>query len=64
MFGMGTGVAPPAMPPGIEFSRRRYCADAPSTETLEPSQALLSHVSVTTEKKTVVKPHGRLVPVS
>ena len=20
MFGMGTGVAPPAMPPGIEFS--------------------------------------------
>ena len=64
MFGMGTGVAPPVSPPGIELSHRPCGTDAPSTEILERSQTLLSHDSVMTEKKTVVKPHGRLVPVS
>ena len=50
MFGMGTGVAPPAMPPGIELSHRRCCTDAPDTETLERSQTTLSHGSVMLRK--------------
>ena len=36
VFGMGTGVAPPASPPGIEISRRSLAA--PNTEILECSQ--------------------------
>ena len=50
MFGMGTGVAPPAMPPGIGLSHRSRCTDAPDTETLERSQTLLSHRSVMLRK--------------
>jgi hypothetical protein len=38
---MGTGVAPPAMPPGIELSRRQCHADAPNAEALEHKQTLL-----------------------
>jgi hypothetical protein len=60
VFGMGTGVAPPAMPPGIELSRQRA---APNTEILERSQAL-SLSSSSSDENYVVKPHGRLVPVS
>jgi hypothetical protein len=48
------------MPPGIELSRQRA---APNTEILERSQAL-SLGSSSSDENTVVKPHGRLVPVS
>ena len=49
VFGMGTGVAPPALPPGQVFDNQ----DDP-----RGSEAKLD------DEKTVVKPHGRLVPVS
>jgi hypothetical protein len=48
------------MPPGIELSRQRA---APNTEILERSQAL-SLSSSSSDENYVVKPHGRLVPVS
>ena len=35
VFGMGTGVAPPAMPPGIESNRRPSGAGQPNPEILE-----------------------------
>jgi hypothetical protein len=61
VFGMGTGVAPPASPPGIEISRRSLAAL--NTEILECSQTLHRSRSIKDENN-VVKPHGRLVPVS
>jgi hypothetical protein len=52
VFGMGTGVAPPALPPGtvkfIEYDDARRS----------------SHASLPMRAKNVVKPHGRLVPLS
>jgi hypothetical protein len=61
VFGMGTGVAPPASPPGIEISRQSLAA--PNTKILECSQTLHLSASMKDENN-VVKPHGRLVPVS
>ena len=52
MFGMGTGVAPPATPPGIGWQS--------NTLILECSQATLMVVK---DEFNVVKPHGRLVPL-
>ncbi len=52
VFGMGTGVAPPASPPGI--GRQSH------TLILECSQAT-SRVNL--HQCNVVKPHGRLVPL-
>ena len=52
VFGMGTGVAPPASPPGIVIRTRR-----------SSSAARRVHHERMNEFN-VVKPHGRLVPVS
>ena len=52
VFGMGTGVAPPASPPGIEWQS--------NTLILECSQAMSRSIY----ECNVVKPHGRLVPLS
>jgi hypothetical protein len=59
---MGTGVAPPASPPGIELSAA-IALTALNTEILECSQTLHRSRSIKDENN-VVKPHGRLVPVS
>src|SRR5919197_567309 len=56
VFGMGTGVAPPASPPGIE-SKRRVTSPPPNTEILECSQTR-RHERM--NEFNVVKPHGRL----
>ena len=61
VFGMGTGVAPPAMPPGNE-SVWRLKGARPNTEILGRSQTLFSPPR--SGEIYVVKPHGRLVPVS
>ena len=52
MFGMGTGVAPPASPPGIGWQS--------NTLILECSQTMFGCLY----ECNVVKPHGRLVPLS
>ena len=64
MFGMGTGVAPPAMPPGIESYRRPSGAGQPNPEILECNAAMGVSPYRTMYEFNVVKPHGRLVPVS
>ena len=76
MFGMGTGVAPPALPPGIRAGE--FAPPAPNTKHLECSQTNIPHPaheprSVPRSSSSnrwliydaiVVKPLGRLVPVS
>src|SRR5262249_22010670 len=52
VFGMGTGVAPPVRPPGIEI---------PSTRSSRPARLRRPNNRMSAS---VVKPHGRLVPVS
>jgi hypothetical protein len=64
VFGMGTGVAPPAMPPGIESYRRPSGAGQPNPEILECNPAIASLRIERRDECNVVKPHGRLVPVS
>ena len=54
VFGMGTGVAPPATPPGIGWQS--------NTLILECSQAM-SPEQFRMYECNVVKPHGRLVPL-
>ena len=54
VFGMGTGVAPPASPPGIGRQLNTLILEC-------------SHATVTVSRNmsaNVVKPHGRLVPLS
>jgi hypothetical protein len=51
VFGMGTGVAPPPLPPETKFSHN-------CIRETEPKSARSG------DENRVVKPHGRLVPVS
>ena len=69
MFEMGTGVTPPAWPPGILSVSREALGvrrevipknQNPLRLTLHASRALKT---VSTRGKLIVKPHGRLVLV-
>src|SRR5438445_534818 len=61
VFGMGTGVAPPALPPGSRPGAHR----TPGTEYGDPRvQPDAASPDQEMHENTVVKPHGRLVPVS
>jgi hypothetical protein len=52
VFGMGTGVAPPASPPGIGWQSKYV------DPRVQPSDVTIDN------ECNVVKPHGRLVPLS
>src|SRR5262249_52693229 len=60
VFGMGTGVAPPASPPGIKTTRR----GCPRGRTRRSRSAARRIHHERTNEFNVLKPHGRLVPVS
>ena len=71
VFGMGTGVAPPALPPE-NLDTKHECAAAlcdfrySSGRLIEPTRPrpCVSRTDSQRKRKKVVKPHDRLVPVS
>jgi hypothetical protein len=62
VFGMGTGVAPPASPPGIENEAASCLAATKHGDSRVQPDAFPTIASM--YESNVVKPHGRLVPVS
>ncbi len=70
-FGMGSGVAPPATPPEKLKTRfepstlsSRLCDLRSAGRALAPNPGLHPASNKRQQEKKVIKPHGRLVPVS